>query len=46
MCVFNMYKMLHGGEIPQPDLTDVYPELLQIKKGEVKPDTREVLKPY
>jgi hypothetical protein len=30
MTVFNMYKMLNGGVIPEPKIVDSYPEKLQI----------------
>jgi len=31
MCAFNMYKMVNGGTIPEPNLVDVYPERLSLK---------------
>ena len=30
MCVMNMYKMLNGGVIPEPDLVDVYPATIKL----------------
>lgn len=30
MCVFNMYKMLNGGVIPEPNLIDVYPDVIKL----------------
>lgn len=36
MTVFEMYKMLNGGVIPEPDLTTVYPELISLKGSDEK----------
>lgn len=37
-CVFNMYKMLNGGVVPEPKLKDVYPEVVTLytNKDKVK----------
>lgn len=32
MCVYNMYRMLNGGIIPEPEMIDEYPLILRLQK--------------
>lgn len=34
MSVFNLYKVLNGGEIPEPNLVDIYPDTIKLYEGD------------